>query len=524
LRENQNVPPRLLLLLATAASLFAADWTEYRSGPYRVVSNAGDKAARERLNEMEQVRQALGAMLGKQEMQSVWPVTLILFDNAKQYGPNAVPKPFVDGGSAILSAWSADTPLPLDWKHELARNLIEDNAGRMPESIETALGDLCSTLQVTGTRITLGAPLPQGMLTGDRLRAWSRMQYLATNVELAARLRIYLNNLQQGGDEPLALKNAYNLTVEEVDQRVAEYAKAAKFETTSLPGRAINPSRDFVEKPVSASAITALLAELKAAGSGNITYDPDSPRGLVAKNTKPSLELAATANPRWAEPHVKLAALETNPLAKVKELKTAAALEPRSVAIWQALAGAQTAANQQTDAARSWASAMRAAPNDAERERLRKIQREAEERRIEFEIAEKRRAASERAQELENLKQQAAAEIHAAEEAANKAQGGLKSDAKPVEWWNDPKGEPVEGKLTRVDCLKGPLKLTVEKSAGAQTVVLIPDPNKLTVRGAGEASFACGLQRPARSIKLEHDAKPDAKMGTAGNVLVVEFP
>lgn len=515
---------RFALLYLTASALFAADWTEYRSGPFRVVSNAGDKAARERLNEMEQFRQALGAMLGKQEMQSVWPITLILFDNTKQYGPNAVPKPFVEGGSAILSAWSADTPQPLDWKHELARNLIEDNAGRMPESIEIALGDLCSTLQISGTRITLGAPLPQGSLDGDRLRAWTRIQYLATNAELAGRLRIYLNNLQQGGDEPLALKNAYNLPAEEVDRRVAEYMKAGMFETISLPGRAINPSRDFVEKPVSASTMTALLAELKAAGSGNITYDPDSPRGLVAKNTKASLELAATANPKWAEPHVKLAPLETNPLAKVKELKTAAALEPRSVAIWQALADAQTAANLQSDAARSWASAMRAAPNDVERERLRKIQRDAEERRIEFELSEKRRAATERAQELEKLKQQAAAEIHAAEEAANKAQGGFKSDTKPIEWWNDPKGEPVEGSLTRVDCLNGPLKLTVEKSGGARAVLLIPDPSKLTVRGSGEASFACGLQRPARAIRLEHDAKPDLKNGTAGNVLVVEFP
>ena len=39
-----------------AASAFAADWIEYRSGPFHVVSDAGDRAARERLTQLEQVR------------------------------------------------------------------------------------------------------------------------------------------------------------------------------------------------------------------------------------------------------------------------------------------------------------------------------------------------------------------------------------------------------------------------------------------------------------------------------------
>ena len=55
-----------LVLLASSAS--AADWTEYRFGPFRVVSNAGDKAARERLTEMEQTRFVLGNLLGKTDL------------------------------------------------------------------------------------------------------------------------------------------------------------------------------------------------------------------------------------------------------------------------------------------------------------------------------------------------------------------------------------------------------------------------------------------------------------------------
>ena len=48
-----------------ASSAFAADWTEYRMGPFRVISNAGDRAARDRLTEMEQTRHVLAGMLGK---------------------------------------------------------------------------------------------------------------------------------------------------------------------------------------------------------------------------------------------------------------------------------------------------------------------------------------------------------------------------------------------------------------------------------------------------------------------------
>ena len=102
----------LIALLASAAS--AADWTEYRMGPFRVVSNAGDRAARERLTQMEQTRHVLAGMLGKPDLPTVWPIVLVLFPNQKEYGPHALPQPFVPGGSSDLSAWTADTPQPLD--------------------------------------------------------------------------------------------------------------------------------------------------------------------------------------------------------------------------------------------------------------------------------------------------------------------------------------------------------------------------------------------------------------------------
>ena len=64
-----------------------------------------------------------------------------------------------------------------------------------------------------------------------------------------------------------------------------------------------------------------------------------------------------SANPKWAEPQFKIAALETDPGRKIARLKMAASLAPRNAVYWQTLATAQAAANLFADAAKSWTAA-----------------------------------------------------------------------------------------------------------------------------------------------------------------------
>src|ERR1051326_3036733 len=264
----------LLLLPASAAT-----WTEYTIGPFHVISDAGDRAARERLVEMEQLRFVLGGVLGKKDLQTVWPVQLVLFPNQREYAPHALPQPFVDGSASTLASWNAEQPLPHDWPRALTRRLIEDNAGRMPEEMENALCDLFSTIQVNATKVSIGAPLASGELPQDRLRAWAKVQMLATQPDYSGRFHVYLNNLQQGADEAVAVRNSFDITVAELNTRVENYFKAAMFAAAPATGEAFNPNRDFVEKQVPESAVTALLTELKSAGK---QFPPDSPRGLLA--------------------------------------------------------------------------------------------------------------------------------------------------------------------------------------------------------------------------------------------------
>ena len=492
-------------LLLSAAS--AADWTEYRVGPFRVISNAGDRPARERLTEMEQTRHVLAGMLGKTDLQAVWPIVLVLFPNQREYGPRALPQPFVPGGSSDLSAWAADTPQPMDWKREIVSRLIADNAGLLSGETVAALCDLFSTIEVNATRVKLGAR--PSSLPADRLRAWAKIQLLAATPEYAGRFRVYLGNLQQGSEESVAARNGFDLTLEELNRRSDEYFRAGVFEASPVFGEALNPNRDFIEKRLPAAEVDAWLAELKAAGK---TFPPASPRGLLAQGTAAALEQAAKANPRWAEPHVRLAEIETNQLVKVSRLKAATALEPNNSAYWRALAQAQTAADQPIDATKSWISAERTAPGDAERARIHQIRMDAEQRRTDIEIAAIKRAADNRAQELQRVKDSAAAEVRAAEAKANREQGGLKSGATPVPF-SQVYGESVTGTLVQVDCLKdGTRRLTIERSGG--TV-------KLLVRGTAglnPADFTCGAQKPARQVFVSHDSKPDAQLGTIGNV------
>src|SRR5580658_2479024 len=145
-------------VLLSLSPVWGATWTEYQAGPFRIISDAGDRAARERLLELEQLRHSLEAFLGKTDMGTVWPIEIILFPNQKEYSPHTPSSLLVEGPDATLTAWMAETPLPHDLLREITRQLIEDNAGRMPEPIEQALRDLMASVQVNKeNKVTLGA-------------------------------------------------------------------------------------------------------------------------------------------------------------------------------------------------------------------------------------------------------------------------------------------------------------------------------------------------------------------------------
>ena len=79
---------RLLILLLLPVLLVADDkWIALKSGPFEVYSNVGEKAAREKLMFLEQFRETLRVVTGKEELWMVWPVRVLIVKNAAEILP-----------------------------------------------------------------------------------------------------------------------------------------------------------------------------------------------------------------------------------------------------------------------------------------------------------------------------------------------------------------------------------------------------------------------------------------------------
>lgn len=511
-------------VVAFAASAFGVNWTEYDAGPFKVIGDSGDRAARVRLGELEQLRHTLGAYLGKDELTTVWPITIVMFANQRDYAPHALPQPLVEGPDSDVGAWSADTPFPPDLLREIARRLIDDNSERMPPWIEQALCDLMATIRVEkNNRISLGTPPPAGELSPERMRGFAKIHMLAGSADYNTKLRVYVNNLQQAGDEASASSNAFGMDLAELDKRAAAYLAAGNFGPVPLAGTPVILDRDFDEMKLTPDAANKWLAALEAKGGD---FPEDSPRWLMKKGTREALEDAAKANTKWAEPHAALAKFHADPESRVKELKIATSLEPRNSDFWQDLAWAQEDAGQYPDADKSWKMAERNAANEQDRASYHKSRVGLEQREVQVAIEERQHKATVDADDLERVRKDAEARIHAAEAAANKSAGAVTPGTKVYSWWNGDEGQKLEGSLINVECLPGAaMKLTVQTAAGPAVKLMIRDMQDVAVTAEkSENRFACGAQKPARHVTVYHDGKPDSAQGTAGEVHSVKLP
>ncbi len=191
-----------LIALLLASCLAAEDrWILIASGPFEVYSAAGEKPARERMNELEQFREVFGNAIGKKDLKLVRTLRLLIYK--KQ--PPAASGQIALGRDANMAALTENSTLPPGMQKQLARLFLDDDTNRMPESIESGLIALFSTLHIAGTHITLGEPVPPA----ERTRDWARMQMLTTDPAYSGRARIMLSNLEQSPDMDAADHNAF---------------------------------------------------------------------------------------------------------------------------------------------------------------------------------------------------------------------------------------------------------------------------------------------------------------------------
>ena len=558
---------RLFLIAALPVLLGAEDhWEAVKSGPFEVYTDGSDKIAREKLMYLEQFREALRVITGKTEMRSVWPVRVLVFKNAKQMPAATVS--FALGRDARMQAVAESSAFSRDSLKELARILLYENTNRLPQPIEDGLIELLSTLEVNGTHVTLGTPVPEA----ERSHGWAFMQLVTVNPDYAGRSRVMISNLEQSGDFEAACRNAFEKTLKQLNEQADQYLKSGNFATTSVSARALSLTRDFKPMQLDPDAGQVAMADLLlAAGSAQAESAYEKLHGAAAAEglgllalkdhkenearrlfesaiqsqsesarvwleagrlepdatkARADLKKAADLNPNWAEPYFRMADVEKDNLEqRAALLKKAATFEPRNIEYWQLLARTDIAAKNFPDAQKAWAGAERAAGNDEERARIHQVRLQVEQERADYEAAERKRIAEEREADIQRVKAQSYAAIHAAEaEASKKLNPDGAAPPKAVGWYEDLHGNAsIEGLFERLDCLGHQARLVVQAADGRNMVLLVRDPSQLVIVGSGEKTFGCGAQKPPQKVLVEYIAKPDAKLRTAGEAVSVEF-
>lgn len=549
---------RLIVLFAwvAAARLAGADWIETKSGPFVVYSDAGEERAREALYRLEQFRFVFGETLGKKDLQTVWPVTVV----ARRPQKGEPPPRLGFSRDGWVTAWPAGSAPGAEFFAELALLFIEDNwRERMPGRLEETVARLFSTMTLEGGRVTLGAPpAPE-----HRTREWALLQQLLTDEATTTRTRVLLSNLAAGADRGTAFRNAFGRKAEEFEAGAERYLAAGQFRTLTMPGRPLNPRLAFPVVPMLPSRLRVLPADLLMARGapaaevrrayqraieerpGPLAFeglglalleegakdearqafeamkklmDPQRDRCARGLLELGLYEEAAQKNPRWAEPYIRAAAREAGPVRKAYLLKKAAELKPRDPELWQQLAKAQTEAKQYAEAEKSWRASERVARSEEERAQIARAREEFAQARFEAEAAERARRRKEEQDELERLKREALERIREAERKAS--QGGL--EGKKIEpWWEGPQTQTLTGILESVQCQGRRARLILKDMAGKTVTMAVEDAGKVAVSGAGQqqAQLSCGVQRPARRVKVGYTVQA----GGAAEVVSVEF-
>ena len=488
---------RRLLLLALLPWLLAADdhWVKFISGPFEVVSDAGGRAGRQALVQLEEFRWALGQMIGETDLQTPVPVRIFVLKNSRGW---ATASPLAEGRDTYVVVLEEKTAPGPALYTALTRLFLASNTGRMPEAFERGLVSFFSTFQVTGIHITGGAPPPQPDLD------WARVHLLVVDPEYYGKLRVLLFNLRKGVDGDPAYRNAFGKSAADVEAQARQHLAAGNFQTTTLPNRALS-ERDFEERPVSDADARLARADLLAGsqsaaeyqslvrdrvkmaeaeeGLGILTlrdHHPDEARQHFAaameagsKSARCYLEYAklepdndkatqallraAGINPKLDEPFALLAARDTDPAKRLAHWKAAAERNPRNASYWQALAEAYLADQNFSDAAKAWTQGEQAATDPEVRARMRQARMAIEQQRLAYLDAEKQKEAA----DLEKLKDQARAHVHALE--SKYQEGPPAGGDKPVPWWDGPKPSgKLAGTLQRIDCLGKQARLSIE--------------------------------------------------------------
>ncbi len=528
-------------------------WTELNIGPFYVDAETDAAAARDTLTQLEQLRWVLGGLLESKDLQSVWPVRVLLTRNEKTN-----PNQFVWQNGQYLLLASPGNRVSLA---QVAGILLDANTPRLPPQVESGVRQLFSTLEAHGSRVSWGAPPAHPDLD------WARMQLFATKFEYSLSFHIFLNALRSGSTLRVAERNAFGKEAQVLEDEAKAHLASHDWQAVLVSGRPLDPKRDFGEHVLDGAVADIYLADAELAtdpkateaayksgieagdGAAALGYaglaelaarDKEDPRpfledamkagsksapvfvkaadGLSANEALPLLKRAEQLNPLWAEPIFLEAQLTPDLAQREVLLQKAVHLDPRDTQAWVALANTQTANGHAEVAQGTWLRAEDSAATPEERDRIHQQRLASEQERLDAAEAARCKERDAARLEDERAQQAEAARIRAAEEKANEkleaAAGGAKPE-KVVPWEETVRQRKINGTLIRVDCLRHSDRLWVKDKTGKVLQLFLKEPNQIDA--------ACGSQQQPRRVLIAYSPRDDDGFHTSGDVVSITF-
>jgi len=524
----------------------AEKWFMTSTGTVELVSNAPVRSSLDIIGQVEQLRYAIGELIGNPAIAFLPPLRVLI---QKQ---TDLPPVLRQGRSRLTLPLASGQSISPAVFQVLAKQLLDHGTSRLPQDFSEGLTTLLSTVEIHGAHVIWGAP----PAASRRTISWARVHMLATQPAYYGKLRIILFNLQKGVAEDPAFRNATGKSAAEFTAEAERYLKAGQFGTSDAPSRTLNAQRDLKLVTLTEEDGRLAVADLLDArseptyramverkshmaeaygGLGQLAMQRNDTAAAL-DNFSRAVELeskdaslwtayakvetdrvkagdaiarALELDPENAEAHYLLGVRKNDPV----QFELATTFAPQNAMYWDALATAYLDQNRFADAAKAWRSAEQNAPDAALRDRMRKAWMSMEGKRLDFETAERRGREEEQRHKTEQLKATSIAELHAAEARINGGTMGATTGATtskdgpaPVPW-DEVMPVELKGILKKVECLGARTRVTVAAADGT-TVALMVKVRK---------GLVCG-SAPNRPISTEYLKRPNEKLGTAGEI------
>ena len=153
----------LVAFFPAAAASQPPAWLELRSPHFRLVTDASERAGRELLLALEQIRSAFRGLAGPRH-DSPLPVRVYLFASGELYlrfQPSAAVRGFYQGGAdvnhIVLRASGVETRRIAF--HEYAHLVLNHSSARLPLWLEEGIAEFYSTLEFRSGNVIVGRPV-----------------------------------------------------------------------------------------------------------------------------------------------------------------------------------------------------------------------------------------------------------------------------------------------------------------------------------------------------------------------------